>query len=51
MALAVAGLVADAPVEITDCAHVGTSFPGFAALARGCGFDLRESRAGSRGKD
>ena len=37
MAFAVAGAVARAPVYIHDCANVGTSFPGFAVLASGCG--------------
>jgi 3-phosphoshikimate 1-carboxyvinyltransferase len=41
MSFAVAGLVARGPVRIVDCANVATSFPGFAELARGCGFDLR----------
>jgi 3-phosphoshikimate 1-carboxyvinyltransferase len=40
MAFAVAGLVADAPVRIADCANVATSFPGFTALAARCGFCL-----------
>ncbi|MFT3806138.1 3-phosphoshikimate 1-carboxyvinyltransferase [Arenimonas sp.] len=41
MALAVAAQVADAEVRIGDCANVATSFPGFAELARDCGFGLR----------
>jgi 3-phosphoshikimate 1-carboxyvinyltransferase len=41
MSLAVAGLVADAPVRIADCANVATSFPGFVELARSCGFGLQ----------
>jgi len=40
MSFAVAGLVAQAPVRINDCFHVATSFPGFMALANGCGFAL-----------
>ncbi|MBD8898439.1 3-phosphoshikimate 1-carboxyvinyltransferase [Rhodanobacter sp. DHG33] len=40
MSFAVAGLVAQAPVRIDDCRHVATSFPGFMALANGCGFAL-----------
>ncbi len=40
MSLAVAGLAADAPVQIRDCANVDTSFPGFAALANQCGFRI-----------
>ncbi len=43
MSFAVAGLVADAPVRIADCANVGTSFPGFVALANAAGFELRET--------
>jgi 3-phosphoshikimate 1-carboxyvinyltransferase len=42
MSFAVAGLVAAAPVRIHDCGHVATSFPGFMALANGCGFALDE---------
>ena len=41
MSFAIAGLIAQAPVRIADCANVATSFPGFDALANGCGFDLR----------
>ena len=41
MSFAVAGLVAQKAVRIADCANVATSFPGFEALANGCGFDLR----------
>jgi 3-phosphoshikimate 1-carboxyvinyltransferase len=40
MSFAVAGLLADAPVRIADCANVATSFPGFFELANGCGFAL-----------
>ncbi len=40
MGFAVAGLVADGPVHIADCANVATSFPGFDALANACGFRL-----------
>jgi len=40
MSFAVAGLVAQASVRINDCRHVATSFPGFMALANGCGFAL-----------
>ncbi len=42
MSFAVAGLVAEAPVQISDCRHVATSFPNFFALANDCGFVLRE---------
>jgi len=41
MAFAVAGAVADGKVTIRDCANVGTSFPGFAELANGCGLSVR----------
>lgn len=40
MSFAVAGLAADGVVEIEDCGHVATSFPGFVPLANGCGFEL-----------
>jgi 3-phosphoshikimate 1-carboxyvinyltransferase len=40
MSFAVAGLRASAPIEILDCDHVATSFPGFAALAQRAGFQL-----------
>jgi 3-phosphoshikimate 1-carboxyvinyltransferase len=41
MAFAVAGQVAGGGVLIRDIDNVATSFPGFAALARQAGFDLR----------
>lgn len=40
MSFAVAGLIADGAVEIEDCGHVATSFPGFTELANHCGFAL-----------
>ncbi|HET6545587.1 MAG TPA: 3-phosphoshikimate 1-carboxyvinyltransferase [Rhodanobacteraceae bacterium] len=40
MSFAVAGLIARTPVVVHQCAHVGTSFPGFADLANTCGFEL-----------
>jgi len=43
MSFAVAGLRAAGPVRINDCRHVATSFPGFRALANGCGFALSEA--------
>jgi 3-phosphoshikimate 1-carboxyvinyltransferase len=43
MAFAMAGLRAAAPVEITDCANVATSFPGFPDLARTAGLALEAS--------
>jgi prephenate dehydrogenase/3-phosphoshikimate 1-carboxyvinyltransferase len=42
MSFAVASLRAAGPIEIDDTANVATSFPGFAALARGSGLELRE---------
>jgi 3-phosphoshikimate 1-carboxyvinyltransferase len=40
MSFAVAGLVAEGPIAIGDCANVATSFPGFMELANGAGFRL-----------
>ncbi|WP_440222569.1 3-phosphoshikimate 1-carboxyvinyltransferase [Dokdonella sp. MW10] len=40
MSFAVAGLVAEGTIGIGDCANVATSFPGFVALANGCGFAI-----------
>lgn len=37
MALLVAGLCAEEPVEVLDCANVATSFPGFVALMQSLG--------------
>jgi 3-phosphoshikimate 1-carboxyvinyltransferase len=42
MAFAVAALRADAPIAISDCANVATSFPGFAKLARDAGLKITE---------
>ncbi|NJN45270.1 MAG: 3-phosphoshikimate 1-carboxyvinyltransferase [Candidatus Competibacteraceae bacterium] len=42
MAFAMAAVRADGPIHIRDCANVNTSFPGFAALARGVGLTLQE---------
>ncbi|HEX7113258.1 MAG TPA: 3-phosphoshikimate 1-carboxyvinyltransferase [Mizugakiibacter sp.] len=41
MAFAVAGLLAQGSVHISDCTNVATSFPGFIDLANGCGFAIR----------
>jgi 3-phosphoshikimate 1-carboxyvinyltransferase len=41
MAFAVAAQIAQGKVRIADVANVATSFPGFDALARSCGFDLQ----------
>ncbi len=43
MSLAVAGLIAGAPVTVGDCANVATSFPGFFDMANECGFALSYS--------
>jgi 3-phosphoshikimate 1-carboxyvinyltransferase len=43
MSFAVASLRAAAPIAILDVANVATSFPGFVALARSVGLDVRES--------
>lgn len=40
MSFAIAGLRASEPIEILDCANVGTSFPGFLELATEAGLDL-----------
>lgn len=40
MSFAIAALRAGAPIEISDCANVDTSFPGFAALATSCGIPI-----------
>lgn len=42
MSFAIAGLRASAPIEILDCDHVATSFPGFAPLVRQAGLVLSE---------
>jgi 3-phosphoshikimate 1-carboxyvinyltransferase len=46
MALAMAALRAGGAVRILDCDNVHTSFPGFVALARRAGLDIREVRPG-----
>lgn len=40
MSFAIAGMRATAPVEILDCDHVATSFPGFSQLVAGAGMDI-----------
>ncbi|THB69941.1 MAG: 3-phosphoshikimate 1-carboxyvinyltransferase [Gammaproteobacteria bacterium] len=42
MSFAVASLKATADIEINDCVHVNTSFPGFAHLAQQVGIQLQE---------
>ena len=44
MTFALAGLRAEGPIEIGDCANVSTSFPGFAANARAAGLAIGERR-------
>ena len=44
MAFAIATLRAGAPLAITDCANVSTSFPGFVSLARAAGLRISETR-------
>jgi 3-phosphoshikimate 1-carboxyvinyltransferase len=44
MAFAVAGLVARAPVRVSDTANVATSYPGFVEAARGLGLGLERLR-------
>lgn len=44
MAFAVAGQLADGPVQVEDIGNVSTSFPEFAELAAGAGFALRRGR-------
>jgi len=41
MAFSVASLRANAPIEITDCQNVATSFPGFVELANSTGLNIR----------
>lgn len=40
MSFAMAGLIADGPIRIHDCAEVDTSFPGFVELAASAGLDI-----------
>jgi 3-phosphoshikimate 1-carboxyvinyltransferase len=40
MAFAVAALCAEGGIEVRDCGHVATSFPGFDAMARGLGLQI-----------
>ena len=45
MSFAIAGLRARGPIEIRDCAHVNTSFPGFCERAAAAGLAIQEHRA------
>ena len=42
MAFAIAALRAGAPITITDCANVATSFPGFVELAASAGLNIHQ---------
>lgn len=42
MSFAIAALRAQGPITVRDCANVDTSFPGFAAAARGAGLSIEE---------
>ncbi len=42
MAFAMAALRSAGPIEVTDCANVNTSFPGFAALAAAAGLRISQ---------
>ena len=42
MSFAIAALRAQGPIAVRDCANVDTSFPGFAAAARGAGLSIEE---------
>ena len=44
MTFALAGLRAEGPIEIGDCANVATSFPEFTARARAAGLAIEERR-------
>jgi len=44
MSFAIAGLRAGGAIEVSDCANVETSFPGFATLAAGAGLGIVETR-------
>ena len=44
MSFAIAGLRARGAIEVSDCANVETSFPGFATLAAGAGLGILETR-------
>ncbi|WP_044498219.1 bifunctional prephenate dehydrogenase/3-phosphoshikimate 1-carboxyvinyltransferase [Pseudomonas saudimassiliensis] len=45
MSFAVASLRATGEIRITDCIHVGTSFPGFIDLARSVGINIRQEES------
>lgn len=43
MSFSVAALRATGPIQVNDCDHVSTSFPGFASLAQGVGLRIVEA--------
>ena len=45
MSFAVAGIVAEQPIVIEDCATVATSFPNFRELAAQIGMNIEECHA------
>ena len=45
MAFAVAATVAEAPVTITGCGNIGTSYPGFVQDLRSLGIRIEEEGA------
>jgi 3-phosphoshikimate 1-carboxyvinyltransferase len=45
MSFAIAGLRANGPIEVRDCANVETSFPGFPQLASRAGLTIEEQRS------
>ena len=45
MAFAMAGLRAEGPVRVRDCANVDTSFPGFAEMAKSAGLQISVQQA------
>ena len=47
MAFSVASLRATGPIEVTDCANVATSFPGFVELAKEVGIQISADGAGN----
>lgn len=51
MSFAMAGLRATGEIEITDCANVNTSFPGFVSLARAAGLQISSDNDGGNGHE
>ena len=44
MAFSIASVAAQAPIKVRDCVNVGTSFPGFAAIAKRTGLLITENQ-------